>query len=78
MGREKCVAAGMVLIIAVMMTGLPVFASDLSSKYVLLNRSAELTDYIGRYTEASSGKTVACHVFCKFPAPYPDPFTPHP
>ena len=21
---------------------------------------------------------VACHVFCKFPAPYPDPFTPHP
>ncbi len=57
MGREKYVAAGMVLIIAVMMTGLPVFASDLPSKYVLLNRSAELTDYIGRYTEASSGKT---------------------
>ena len=21
---------------------------------------------------------VACHVFCKFPAPYPDPFTPYP
>ena len=32
-------------------------ASNLPSKYVLLNNSGELTDYIGRYTEANSGKT---------------------
>ncbi len=32
-------------------------ANSLPSKYVLLNHSGELTDYIGRYTEANSGKT---------------------
>lgn len=32
-------------------------ANSLPSKYVLLNNSGELTDYIGRYTEANSGKT---------------------
>lgn len=57
MGNRAYLTAGLVLIVAVMMISLPGFASDLPSKYVLLNRSAELTDYVGRYTEAMSGKT---------------------
>jgi Domain of unknown function (DUF4352) len=32
-------------------------SSELPSQYVLLNRSAELTDYVGQYAKASSGKT---------------------
>lgn len=32
-------------------------ANSIPTKYVLLNNSGELTDYIGRYTEANSGKT---------------------
>jgi len=40
-----------------MMVCLSGYAAELPSKYVLLNRSAELTNYVGQYTEALGGKT---------------------
>ncbi len=45
------------LILVIVSLGICASANSLPSKYVLLNHSGELTDYIGRYTEANSGKT---------------------
>lgn len=45
------------LVLVIVSLGICASANSLPSKYVLLNHSGELTDYIGRYTEANSGKT---------------------